>query len=129
MLARSSHIHTHIFNSTIEFSRVERDSNYLHLHITQGCRRLRKSFKHGLMDPNIFWADWHLILKSRFKILKSKTSAPARRPRRLLMVAIDGVAPQAKLKQQRTRRFMSAHVEALRASLEEEVALFASASI
>ena len=43
------------------------------------------------------------------------------RPQRLLMVAIDGVAPQAKMCQQRTRRFMSAHTERLRKGIEKEV--------
>ena len=37
------------------------------------------------------------------------------------MVAIDGVAPQAKMCQQRTRRFMSAHVEQIRKKTEMEV--------
>lgn len=37
------------------------------------------------------------------------------------MIAIDGVAPQAKMCQQRTRRFMSAHTEHLRKGIEKEV--------
>ena len=37
------------------------------------------------------------------------------------MIAIDGVAPQAKMCQQRTRRFMSAHTERLRRKIEAEV--------
>lgn len=37
------------------------------------------------------------------------------------MIAIDGVAPQAKMCQQRTRRFMSAHTEYLRKGIEKEV--------
>ncbi len=37
------------------------------------------------------------------------------------MIAIDGVAPQAKMCQQRTRRFMSAHTERLRKGIENEV--------
>lgn len=37
------------------------------------------------------------------------------------MIAIDGVAPQAKMCQQRTRRFMSAHTERLRKGIEKEV--------
>lgn len=37
------------------------------------------------------------------------------------MIAIDGVAPQAKMCQQRTRRFMSAHTEQLRKGIEKEV--------
>ncbi|DBA90633.1 TPA: 5'-3' exoribonuclease 2 [Trebouxia sp. C0004] len=43
------------------------------------------------------------------------------RPQRLLMIAIDGVAPQAKMCQQRTRRFMSAHTERLRKGIEKEI--------
>ena len=43
------------------------------------------------------------------------------RPERLFMIAIDGVAPQAKMCQQRTRRFMSAHTEQLRKGIEKEV--------
>ena len=38
----------------------------------------------------------------------------------MVMIAIDGVAPQAKICQQRTRRFMSAHTEQLRKGIEKE---------
>ncbi len=52
---------------------------------------------------------------------KATDSVTGCRPQRLLMIAIDGVAPQAKMCQQRTRRFMSAHTERLRRKIEIEV--------
>eukprot|EP00891_Asterochloris_glomerata_P005074 jgi/Astpho2/5074/Aster-08011 len=56
--------------------------------------------------------EMHAYLERLFKVC---------RPQRLVMMAIDGVAPLAKMAQQRTRRFMAAHLEAQRKSLEATV--------
>ncbi|GAX74491.1 hypothetical protein CEUSTIGMA_g1940.t1 [Chlamydomonas eustigma] len=45
----------------------------------------------------------------------------ATRPTNLVVLAVDGVAPRAKMAQQRTRRFLSAHVAEVTERVEQEV--------